>query len=154
VKKNGFDPSGKRALLVGDGGAGSAIALALVEAGVSELAIHDGMVGRRDSLIGRLQQLGKAKISVGSADPTGFDLVANATPAGMKAGDPYPVDVTKLKPSMFVGCVITVPAVSPLVEAARKINCKTSTGTEMYRALQETMVDFLLSVDRKTGAAA
>jgi shikimate dehydrogenase len=71
--------------------------------------------------------------------------VANATPAGMKAGDPLPVDVAKLAPSTFVGCVITAPAISPLVEAARRIGCPTSTGTEMYNALQSSMVDFLLS---------
>ncbi|MFA6265072.1 MAG: shikimate dehydrogenase [Pseudolabrys sp.] len=153
VRNAGFDPNGKRALLVGAGGAGSAIALALVEAGVSELAIHDGMADRRDNLIARLNGLGRAKVSVGSTDPAGFELVGNATPAGMKAGDPYPVDVSKLTPAMFVGCVITVPAVSPLVEAARKLGCKTSTGTDMYRALQSAMVDFLLFADQKTRVA-
>lgn len=65
----------------------------------------------------------------------------------MKPGDPLPVDVTKLSPSTFVGCVITVPAVSPLVEAARRIGCPTSTGTQMYQALQSAMVDFLLFTD-------
>ena len=75
--------------------------------------------------------------------------VANATPAGMKAGDPLPVDVTKLPPTSFVGCVITAPAVSPLIEAARRLGCKTSTGTEMYNALQASMVDFLLAADAR-----
>ena len=86
-----------------------------------------------------------ADILVGSSDPDGFDLVANATPAGMKPGDPLPVDVAKLMPTTFVGCVITVPAVSPLVAAARRLGCPTSTGTDMYNALQSTMVDFLLA---------
>jgi shikimate dehydrogenase len=145
VKAKGYDPRGKRALQIGAGGAGSAIAMALVEAGVRELAIHDDDAARRDHLIGRLKSLGKAAIEAGSPDPDGFDLVANATPAGMKAGDPLPVDVTRLRPTTFVGCVITVPAVSPVVEAARKIGCPTSTGTEMYNALQSSMLDFLLS---------
>jgi shikimate dehydrogenase len=145
VRSQSYDPLGKRALLVGAGGAGSAIAMALVEAGVSKLAIHDGDAARRDQLIERLKSLGRADIVVGSCDPGGYHLVANATPAGMKAGDPLPVDVAKLAPSTFVGCVITAPAVSPLVEAARRIGCPTSTGTEMYNALQSSMVDFLLS---------
>jgi shikimate dehydrogenase len=145
VRAQGYDPGGKRALLVGAGGAGSAIALALVDAGVRELAIHDEDAARRDSLISRLNALGKAKVVAGSSDPRGFDLVANATPAGMKAGDPLPVDAAKLSPSTFVGCVITQPAVSPIVEAARKRGCPTSTGIEMFRALQEPMVDFLLA---------
>jgi shikimate dehydrogenase len=145
VRAKGYDPAGKRALQIGAGGAGSAIALALVEAGVRELALHDQDVARRDGLILRLNALGKAKVVAGSPDPAGFDLVANATPAGMKAGDPLPVDVSKLAPSTFVGCVITVPEVSPVVEAARKLGCPTSTGTDMYRALQQSMVDFLLA---------
>jgi shikimate dehydrogenase len=145
VRAQGFDPKAKRALQIGAGGAGSAIALALVDAGVRELAIHDEDAARRDNLISRLNGLGKAKVVAGSPDPSGFDLVANATPAGMKDGDPLPVDVTKLSPATFVGCVITVPAVSPIVEAARKLGCPTSTGTDMYRALQEPMLDFLLA---------
>jgi shikimate dehydrogenase len=149
IRSKGFDPLGKRALLVGAGGAGSAIAMALVEAGVSELAIHDGDAARRDHLIARLKTLDRATISAGSSDPRGYALVANATPAGMKAGDPLPIDVAKLAPATFVGCVITIPAVSPLIEAARRIGCPTSTGTEMYNALQSSMVDFLLSPDAR-----
>jgi shikimate dehydrogenase len=150
VRNKGYDPDGKRALLIGAGGAGSAIAMALVEAGVHELAVHDGDAERRDHLIERLKSLGKADILIGSSDPDEFDLVANATPAGMKPADPLPIDVAKLKPTTFVGCVITVPAVSPLVAAARRLGCPTSTGTEMYNALQSSMVDFLLASE--TGA--
>jgi shikimate dehydrogenase len=145
VRAQGCDPKGKRALQIGAGGAGSAIALALVDAGVRELAIHDEDAARRDHLISRLNALGKAKVVAGSPDPAGFDLVANATPAGMRDGDPLPVDVAKLSPSTFVGCVITVPVVSPIVEEARKLGCRTSTGTDMYQALQEPMLDFLLA---------
>ncbi|MFG1287682.1 shikimate dehydrogenase family protein [Xanthobacter versatilis] len=143
----GFDPAGKRALLVGAGGAGSAIALALIDAGVAELAIHDADVARRDALVARLNTLGKGRAVAGSTDPAGFDLVANATPMGMKEGDPLPLDVTRLAPATHVGCVITQPAVSPLIAAARAAGCPTSTGTEMYFALQEKMVDFLLHTD-------
>ena len=145
VRAQGFDPRDKRALLIGAGGAGSAIALALVDAHVRELAIHDEDASRRDNLILRLNALGKTKVVAGSPDPTGFDLIANATPAGMKEGDPLPVDVAKLSPATFVGCVITVPAVSPLVEAARKLGCPASTGTDMYHALEVPMLDFLLA---------
>lgn len=148
VKANGGDPAGKRALLVGAGGAGSAIALALVDAGVAELAIHDADVTRRDTLVERLNRKAKAKIFAGSPDPTGFDLIANASPAGMKPGDPLPVEVEKLSSDTFVGCVITVPVISPLIEAARKRGCRTSTGSDMYQALQSAMVDFLLAGER------
>jgi shikimate dehydrogenase len=147
VRNKGYDPRGKRALLVGAGGAGSAIAMALIEADVGELAIHDSDIARRDSLIARLKTLGRANIAAGFPDPGGYDLVGNATPAGMKAGDPLPIDITKLARTSFVGCVITVPAVPPLIKAARRLGCPTSTGTDMYNALQGSMLDFLLADD-------
>ncbi len=148
VRAKGGDPAGKRALQIGAGGAGSAIALALVEAGVRSLAIHDTDVARRDQLIAKLKTLGRGEIHAGTADPSGYDLVANATPLGMKAGDPLPVDVSKLASGTFVGCVITSPAVSPLIEAARRQGCPTSTGTDMYNALQSSMLDFLFADGR------
>jgi shikimate dehydrogenase len=147
ARAKGIDPKGMRALLVGAGGAGSAIALALVEAGVSELAIHDSTTERRDALIGRLNELGRAPVRVGGIDPTGFDFVANATPAGMTDGDPLPVDVTRLAPSAYCGCAITKPEISPFIAAARKLGCATGTGTDMYEQHQGIMVDFLLGSD-------
>lgn len=145
ARAKGIDPRGMRALLVGAGGAGSAIALELVEADVRELAIHDSDAGRRDALIGRLNGLGKALVRIGSMDPAGFDFVANATPAGMKDGDPLPVDVARLAPSAYCGCVITKPEIPPLIAAARKLGCVTGTGTDMYEHHQGIMVDFLIN---------
>jgi shikimate dehydrogenase len=147
ARAKGIDPRGMRALLVGAGGAGSAIALALLEAGVSEIAIHDGATERRDRLLDQLNRLGKGRARPGTADPTGYDFVANATPAGMKDGDPLPVDVSKLAASTYCGCVITKPEVSPFIEAARKLGCVTATGTDMYQQHQSIMVDFLLGQD-------
>ena len=145
---HGVDPKGKRALQIGAGGAGSAIALALIEAGVSELALHDENAARRDTLIERLNRRGKGRVVVGSPDPTGFDMVCNATPAGMQDGDPLPVDVSKLSSSSYCGCVITRPAISPFIAAARAKGCVTGTGTEMYETLQGLMLDFLLFADK------
>jgi shikimate dehydrogenase len=147
ARAKGIDPRGMRALLVGAGGAGSAIALALVEAGVAEIAIHDNAQERRDVLIGQLNGLGKGRARVGTADPSGLDFVANATPAGMKDGDPLPVDVARLAPSAYCGCVITKPEVSPFIAAARALGCVTATGTDMYQQHQSIMVDFLLGAD-------
>lgn len=147
ARAKGIDPRGMRALLVGAGGAGSAIALALVEAGVSELAVHDSSAERRDALVHQLNGLGQVSVRAGSVDPAGFDFVANATPAGMKDGDPFPVDVTRLAPLAYCGCVITKPEISPFIAAARALGCATATGTDMYQQHQSIMVDFLLGID-------
>ena len=144
MRDNACQPEGKKALLVGAGGAGSAIAHALVMAGVSQLAIHDEDVKRRNTLVDRLASLNKAQVTHGSPDPTGFDIVLNATPVGMKETDPYPLDAGKLAANMFVGCVITAPAITPLIAAARTKGCATMTGAHMFGRVRDLMVDFLL----------
>lgn len=140
----GCQPEGKRALLVGAGGAGSAIALALLDAGVSELAVHDGDTQRCDALITRLRSVHGDKVIAGSNDPSGFDVIVNATPAGMRADDPLPVQADKFVAGMFVGDVITVPAVTPMIQAARDKGCLTQIGTGMFAAVRDRMIDFLL----------
>ena len=144
IESKGFDLKNKKALLVGAGGAGSAIAHSLVLAGVHELAIHDESNERRESLITRLNSLNMGRVDTGSADPTGFDVAINATPVGMREGDPSPIHLDAITPHMFIGCVITAPAISPLIAAARAKGCNTVTGAEMFAQVRELMVQFLL----------
>lgn len=146
IRNNGGDPKGKHTLLVGAGGAGSAIALALLDNGVSDLAIHDVNHARRDELVSRLQNKFGDKIYIGSSDPTGYDLVVNATPMGMKPEDPFPVQVDKIASGTFAACVINSPSVSPWIEAARLHNCKTSVGADMFKGALAAMVNFFLEV--------
>ena len=143
LRGKGCEPAGLKALLVGAGGAGSAIAHALVMAGVSSLAIHDGDTARRDALVQRLAALGRCPVAAGSPDPGGCDLIINATPAGMREGDALPVDVDRLGPQAFVGCVVTQPAVTPLIAAARARGLSTCTGADMFAQVRDLMVAFL-----------
>ena len=84
------------------------------------------------------------RVRTGATDPAGYGIVANATPMGMREGDPLPVDVDRLKPDTFVGDVITKPAVSPLIAAARQAGCGTSTGGDMFAAVSGLIVDVLV----------
>jgi shikimate dehydrogenase len=144
LRDRGCEPAGRDALLVGAGGAGSAIAHALVMEGVRSLAIHDGDPIRRKILVRKLAALDRCPVTEGGADPTGRNLVINASPAGMKAGDPLPVEVDRLDPATFVGCVITVPAVSPFIAAARARGCPSSTGMDMFVRVRDRIVEFLV----------
>lgn len=147
LRITGCEPKGKRALLVGAGGAGSAIAHALVDAGVAALALHEADVSRRDALAAKLRAYGPVAPSVGSTDPSGFDLVINATPMGMKPDDPLPIDASKLDSATFVGDVVTMPPLPPLIEAARARGCGTMTGAGMFEAVRDRMVSFYLGKD-------
>jgi len=140
----GAQPEGARVLLVGAGGAGSAIAMAFLEAGVRELIIHDTDETRTAKLLELLSRLGRGRVTVGPPDPTGCDMVCNATPMGMAVGDPLPVAARLLTSSMFVGDVIAGHGVTPLVQAAQALGCKTADGVQMVEAVQEMMLDFLL----------
>jgi len=143
-RDHGAHVEGARALLVGAGGAGSAIAAALLEAGVRELVVHDVDQARVTALLKLLADLGAGRLIVGPPDPTGCDLVFNATPLGMNDGDPLPVDPAKLTSSMFVGDVIAGHGVTPFLEAAQAAGCKTANGGNMVEAVQDLMADFML----------
>lgn len=143
-QQRGATVEGSRALLVGAGSAGSAIAVALLEAGVDKLAIHDTDESRVNDLIYLIGSMGTKRVVPGSSDPSGYDLVFNATPLGMGEGDPLAVDVAQLTPSMFVGDVVAGHGTTPLIAAARKAGCDTATGSDMVMAVQDLMADFLL----------
>jgi shikimate dehydrogenase len=141
----GAKPHAARVLLIGAGAAGSAIAIALLEAGVRELVIHDTDAARVSQLLGILGELGAGRAKVGGPDPAGFDMVCNATPMGFTDSDPLPVAADRLEPSMFVGDVIARHGVTPLLKAAEAAGCKTANGTQMVEAVQEMMLDFMLN---------
>ncbi|MBV8837181.1 MAG: shikimate dehydrogenase [Alphaproteobacteria bacterium] len=143
LKRNEFDPKGKRALQVGAGGAGSAIALALAMEGAS-VTLADLDVGKRDALIARLGRHGHAITPVDKPDPAGFDLIVNATPAGMKAGDPLPVDASRLEAKQFVADVITMPVITPLLQAALQKGCHIQNGVQMFEAQVDFITDYLM----------
>jgi len=145
VAAEGFDIAGKRALLVGVGGAGAAIAYEILARGAAHLAIHEIDTAKRDAMIARLDGLFPGRVSAGSADPTNHDFIMNATPVGMRPGDPLPVDAARLVPGQFVADAITKPAETPLIAAARALGCATMPGAGMFNAQAEILVDTLLS---------
>jgi shikimate dehydrogenase len=143
-KDHGAQVEGARALLVGAGGAGRAIAIALLEAGIRELIVNDAVASRVATLLDLIPDLGDDRVNAGPPDPTGFDLVFNATPMGMEGGDPLPLDASLLTSSMFVGDVIAGHGVTPLVTAARNAGCNTAEGDDMVEAVQNLMAEFML----------
>ena len=132
VLRKGRVLAGARALVVGSGGVGSAIVASLAKAGVAELALFDAHAPTMNSLADRLRVYYPAlKVKVGSKDPTGFDVVVNATPLGMKEGDPLPMEVAQISPSTFVGEVVMKQEITPFLAAARARGCETQIGTDM-----------------------
>jgi shikimate dehydrogenase len=132
VRRKGLQLQGARALVVGCGGVGSAIAASLAGAGVSSLRLFDVFTPSADALADRLRQHYPAlEVITGSNDPAERDVVVNATPMGMNEGDPLPMDVDRLAPGTFVGEVVMRQEMTAFLKAAEARQCVLQVGTDM-----------------------
>lgn len=143
VLRKGFELKGKRVLVSGNGGVGCAIAASLAAAGVAEMALFDNFEASSQSLAERLvAHYPELKVSTGSNDPAGFDLIVNATPLGMKADDPLPFDMDRVAPTTFVGEVVMKQAITPLLAAAQAKGCPIQVGTDMLFEMIPAYLEF------------
>ena len=116
----------------------------LAEAGVSLLTIHNRTGAKAQEMLTRLREAYPGvEMQVGSSDPTGHDLVVNATSLGMAPGDPYPLDVEALQSTQIVAEIIMRPEMTPLLVAAQGKNCRIQLGMPMLAAQVELMARFM-----------
>lgn len=133
LERAGHPVRGGAILQVGCGAAGRAIAHALARAGAARLLLHDTVPGRAAALARTLAEAHPSlSVAEGSPDTTGQDIVVNATPLGLREGDPFPFDASRLRPPQVVADVIPNPEVTPLLAAARAAGCATVTGRSMH----------------------
>lgn len=123
---------GKSVLLIGAGGSGRAIAFALAAAGARSLRISDVDTSRALDLAQRVAKESACAVSAGSADPATYDIVINATPLGMNADDPIPIDPGQLKPATVVVDIITRSEPTALLLQAQSRGCRTLDGQPMH----------------------
>ena len=132
VQRKGLNLQGARVLVVGSGGVGCAIAASLAGAGIAAISLFDVNTASADGLGQRLKQnYPGIDVRTGSNDPTGFDLVVNATPMGMNEGDPLPMDVSRLSPNTFVGEVVMRADITAFLAAAQARGCRVQVGSDM-----------------------
>lgn len=138
ARRHGFDPAGRSALVVGTGGAGSAIADALAEAGLARLVLRDLDAARLAAVRAALTaQFPALRIEADPGRLDGFDLVVNATPVGMGGKGGLPIaeaELATLRPGAHVVDVVTDPRVTPFLEAARARGCTVQPGGDMVAA--------------------
>ena len=159
VLRKGLKLDGARVLVVGSGGVGCAIAASLAGAGIAHISLFDVNTGSANALGQRIRDNYPAiEVATGSNDPTGYDLVVNATPMGMNEGDPLPLDVSRLEARTFVGEVVMRTEMTAFLTAAQAQGCKVQVGSDMlfemipayleYFGLPTTDADTLRSVAR------
>lgn len=121
LRATGRDPRGMSVLLLGAGGAAHALAFALAHAGVRRLAIANRTVAKAEALARRTgAAVPGLDVAATPADPTGHDLVVNATSLGMAEGDGAPLPVERLTRAMIVADLIMQPETLLLREALKR----------------------------------
>ena len=124
-----------RALLIGAGGAGAAVAHALLGLGCERLEVLDTDRGRAGRLVAALcARFGTERASVAEAlEPAlgHVDGVVNATPTGMVGHGGTPVPKHLLRAELWVADVVYRPLETELLRAARAAGCRTLDGGGM-----------------------
>jgi shikimate dehydrogenase len=141
--RNGFEPTSKRALVVGAGGVGSAVAASLAGSGLAGIGLFDPDAAAAEALAQRIgTHYPDVEVIVGSRDPHGYDMIVNASPLGMKNGDPLPVDIDRVTPGSYVGDVVLKTDVTPLLQAAKDKGCTIQVGSDMLFEMIPAYLEF------------
>lgn len=127
----GHEVAGRRFSLIGAGGAGVAIAAALLEAGASSLSIVDVDRPRVEALVFRLDERWPGIARCDAVADLTSDVVVNATPLGLRETDPLPVAIDTLQPEAVVADIIMKPAQTRLLHEAAARGHRTHPGLPM-----------------------
>lgn len=134
----GVDPTGKRVVVLGAGGAARAIVTELALAGAAEVLVVNRSVERGEAMVADLAAKTGRAIRFepwrGIYPVTGAaDLLVNATSIGLfpDIDAMPPVDLSGARPGMVVGDVVFNPPETPLLAAARRLGLPTLDGLSM-----------------------
>jgi shikimate dehydrogenase len=134
---------GRRVMLIGAGGAGSAIGVAVAHQGPAAMRIFDLDTRRATQLVEAIEKI-DPHIDVDLANPTveHIDILLNASPVGMLGDTRMPIDVVEIPPEIIVFDAIVKPERTKLLALAQQCGCQTIRGREMMRGQIKKIVDF------------
>jgi shikimate dehydrogenase len=142
-----------RVVLLGAGGAGSAIAHAVLRLGAAQLVVVDSDIARADALADALHAAHgaqRARSAALAAALSGATGLIHATPTGMLKLPGMPLPETLLRPDLWISEVVYVPLDTALLQAARRIGCRTVNGGTM--AVGQALGAFELFTGRRADA--
>jgi shikimate dehydrogenase len=144
MKAAGIPVAGAAAHIAGAGGVSAGICCALAQAGIGRITIANRNRERAETLADRLRlAFPHTDFAVANAAPdASIDIVVNATSLGLSDGDPLPVDLSATRRGIFVGDVVNVPHMTPLLEAAEARGCRTQHGKAMFGPQIGLALDF------------
>ncbi|WP_321342256.1 shikimate dehydrogenase [Breoghania sp.] len=134
-RRNMADAPREAVMLLGAGGAGGAVAQALIDCGVKRLFVHDIMEGSAEALVARLNDRVGAGTAEVAPDPArvidAVDGLVNASPVGMAKLPGAPLPLSLLSDRLWVADIIYFPIETELLRAARERGCRTLSGSGM-----------------------
>lgn len=143
LEAKGHALAGRRVLIVGAGGAGRAVAHAVLDVHPSHIRLFDVDAARAQAVAAELAQVDAGvDVSVGEPDPAGFDVVVNCTSIGMRPEDPFPVLIDHLAASTLIVDIILKPALTPLLAEAARRGCDTHAGIHMLEGQVAAICEF------------
>jgi shikimate dehydrogenase len=149
AKNKGERLAERRVALFGAGGAGSAIACGLAEAGAKSIAVIDYDGAKAQALVEKLTRaFPQCAVSAAREMPEATDMVVNASPVGMKPADGLPGNIGPLDPGTLVGDVVILPGQSPMIRHAIECGCRYVDGREMMDGQVGALLAFFADVAR------
>lgn len=143
LDRYGMPYQGKRVLLIGAGGAGCAIATTLAAQRPEYISVFDPDSRKAVQLADAVQRhFGVDAVAAADNDPAGFDLVINASPLGLKNGDPLPVPPERIEPTATVCDILMKNQPTPLLQAAMKQGNAVLPGFDMLILQTPLFLDF------------
>jgi shikimate dehydrogenase len=129
--------------LLGAGGAGSAIAVAIAHDQPAFMRLHDVDGPRVEALAQKVKRVSPGtEVEVAPPRIDDVDILLNATPIGMLDDARLPFAVDTLPRQLTVFDAIVKPERTPLIALAESCGCTTVYGREMMRGQIERMVQF------------
>jgi shikimate dehydrogenase len=145
-RRRGIGFEGKRVMLLGAGGAGSAMAVAIGYQRPAALHIFDVDGERAMALCNKVARANPGvDVTAGPPTTVGIDILLNASPVGMLGDARLPIDIAALPRELVVFDAIVKPERTPLLVLAETCGCTTVYGREMMRGQISRMVDFFLA---------
>ena len=143
LRTAGHEVAGKDCLVMGAGGAASAVAAALLAQGCGRLHLANRTLSSRVALAERLRRAFPASWIV-EGEPTGdFDIAVNATSLGMKESDPLPCSVETIDRATLVAECVLAPERTRLLEVAEARGKRVHGGVAMLRAQMGLMLSYM-----------
>lgn len=149
LRAHGHEPAGKSFYVSGAGGAGNAVAFALAANGARAITIQNRTPAKAEDLVARLSRAyPDCQARLGTTDPSGHEVVVNATSLGLEPADDLSFQLERADPDALVAEVVMMPKTTRLLREAEARGHRIHHGTSMLEGQLGAMMEFF-GLDRR-----